>query len=597
MAITEINTVVTPSAQCIDHRSNDAGMLSRSRVPLRVGIWIDTRVQPRWCHKVVADIKNSSFAELVVVMLSRQSEHGLHIVKKDPLLFRAYRWLDDRLFRVSPDAFEEVSIDPLLTGSDPIPLESVDRTATGVISVLDVGRIQKYQLDVVIRFGKGFEVPKTLEVFANSIAKHGIWSLDHAADGPPGFWEVIEGQTTTASLLRILGDESREEKVIYRSHAMTDPRSMKINRSNLYWKSCRFVSRKLKELHERGREALESAGQQPVHDSKLESGNAKAGHPRNCGNSTEFRFQHGRGVPGNGKMGSLLFSFGRRFLAAKTNRLLRWDQWVLAYQIGDDFQPSGVNLSRLQKIIPPRDRFWADPCPVKKDGKYYIFLEELVYQNRRGHLAVMEMSADGVYRAPVKILETGYHLSNPSIFEFQGCYYMLPETSRNKTLELYRCVEFPFRWELLQVMMEDVKAVDATVVEHRNRWWMFVNLADGKVSDNYDELFLFHADTPLGPWHEHKQNPIKSDVRSARPAGRLFCWNGDWYRPAQDCSRRYGHAITINKIVRWDLDEYQEIEVAKILPEWGANLVGTHTFNQEGGLTVVDGLLRRPKIL
>ena len=38
---------------------------------------------------------------------------------------------------------------------------------------------------------------------------------------------------------------------------------------------------------------------------------------------------------------------------------------------------------------------------------------------------------------------------------------------------------------------------------------------------------VFHADSPFGPFTPHRRNPVKSDVRSARPAGKLFTWNGD----------------------------------------------------------------------
>ena len=44
------------------------------------------------------------------------------------------------------------------------------------------------------------------------------------------------------------------------------------------------------------------------------------------------------------------------------------------------------------------------------------------------------------------------------------------------------------------------------------------------------------------------------------------------------------------------MDEYEEVEVSKVLPQWSKNLVGTHTLNHCQGLTVVDGLLRRPKL-
>jgi hypothetical protein len=548
--------------------AGDGKRAEPSKPPLRVGVLIDSWMQPRWCGKVLEQIKASTFANLVWVIRIARNDRSNGDGPKMPWLFRAYRWFDDRLFDVSPDAFQSASVEPLLADCGRMRIDWQEPAKEKSLPDTVIQEIQQQDLDVIIAFGFN-----QLQGRALTMAKHGIWNVNHAGEGPAGFWEVLEGRSTTPSMIRMLGDNGMGDKIIYQSRAMTDPRSMKVNRNNLYWKSCRFVERKLRELHERGPDAL----QQPDLD-------------------TNPSVEIARGVPTNGEMLSLLCSFGRRFVAAKTNRFLRWDQWVLGYQIHAEFRPDSLNLSQVKKIVPPRDRFWADPYPVKKNGKYFIFLEELIYQERRGHLAVMEMNPDGSYQAPVKIVERPYHLSNPSVFQFQGTYYMIPETSRNKTLELYRCVEFPDRWELDTILMENVKAVDATVVEHEGRWWMFTNLADEEVSDNYDELYLFYADSPRGPWQPHPLNPIKSDVRSARPAGRLFRWNGEWYRPAQDCSRRYGYSIVIHKIVRWNTQEYQEVEVSKVLPQWSKNLVGTHTLNHCEGLTVVDGFLRRPKL-
>jgi hypothetical protein len=40
-----------------------------------------------------------------------------------------------------------------------------------------------------------------------------------------------------------------------------------------------------------------------------------------------------------------------------------------------------------------------------------------------------------------------------------------------------------------------------------------------------------------------------SDVRKARPAGRLFHHDNDIYRPSQGCSVGYGHGLVLNKIL------------------------------------------------
>jgi hypothetical protein len=85
---------------------------------------------------------------------------------------------------------------------------------------------------------------------------------------------------------------------------------------------------------------------------------------------------------------------------------------------------------------------------------------------------------------------------------------------------------------------------------------------------------------------------VKSDARSARPAGRIFEWQGSCYRPAQDCSKRYGYATIFHQILSLDEERYEEKEVSRILPHWEKGLLGTHTWNCAGELVVMDGLRR-----
>jgi hypothetical protein len=175
---------------------------------------------------------------------------------------------------------------------------------------------------------------------------------------------------------------------------------------------------------------------------------------------------------------------------------------------------------------------------------------------------------------------------------------MVPETSQNRTVELYLSTSFPFEWKLEKVLLDDIdNAVDATLFEIDDLWWMFVNIGLKEVSANTEELYLFYADSPLGPWTPHRRNPVKSDVRNSRPAGRPFRRNGFLYRPAQDSSKCYGYAITINKIVRLSPNEFAEEEVSKILPEWQKGIIGTHTLSISDELTVVDCLRKRSKFL
>src|SRR5207249_5024391 len=152
-------------------------------------------------------------------------------------------------------------------------------------------------------------------------------------------------------------------------------------------------------------------------------------------------------------------------------------------------------------------------------------------------------------------LETYYHLSYPFVFQWDGDFFMMPETASRRQVELYRCVDFPARWKLERVVLRDLKALDPTPALLLGRWWLFAN-APAYGAGSMDELHLFYSDSPLGPWTPHRDNPIKSDVRSARPAGRIFENHGEFYRPAQDCSTRYGSAVVINRILQLRSEEH-----------------------------------------
>ena len=108
-------------------------------------------------------------------------------------------------------------------------------------------------------------------------------------------------------------------------------------------------------------------------------------------------------------------------------------------------------------------------------------------------------------------------------------------------------------------------------------------------------LYLFYADSPMGPWRPHRLNPVKVDVRSTRPAGRPFRHGGRLYRPAQDGAPVYGSAIVVHEILELTPTSFREVQIARISPEWRPGLSGTHTLNAAGSLTAIDARQRRSR--
>ena len=171
---------------------------------------------------------------------------------------------------------------------------------------------------------------------------------------------------------------------------------------------------------------------------------------------------------------------------------------------------------------------------------------------------------------------------------------MIPETRTNSTIELFRATRFPYDWELEKVLFTDVAAVDPTVYADENGVWLFVNMSCNGGS-THDELFLFYADSPVGDWIPHRQNPIVSDVASARPAGRLFRQDGALIRPSQDNSVRYGFAINFNRVDALTKEEYRETLLDRITPDIFAGGRATHTYSVDGALEMIDGMRLIPR--
>jgi hypothetical protein len=171
---------------------------------------------------------------------------------------------------------------------------------------------------------------------------------------------------------------------------------------------------------------------------------------------------------------------------------------------------------------------------------------------------------------------------------------MVPETEGNRSIELYQCIDFPNHWTLVKTLLSDLPAVDATLLEAYGKWWLFANLREGVKS--WDTLHLFYADHFLSDqWISHPRNPIVRDIRSARPAGRIFWQDGDLIRPSQDCSVRYGYAINFNRISVLSESDYVEHRDGYLEPPARTDILGTHTWNAAGGLAAIDALIRRPK--
>jgi len=448
---------------------------------IKVALVIDELIVSNWKYELIKKVLDEKIAKVcctialpkkfVSAKKTRSKIQNLHIK------------LDKKYYKPSPDAFEEKNL------KDLIP-EQNNWVADGFED-----RLKKENLDFLIWLSD--ETPKKL--FYQNL-KYGILNFVHGNEDERfshfGYDEFMKMKGVFSSALILKKDIADLGKIVYQTWSTMTSLSLSRSRNEHAWKLHSFVPRVLNIFSKEGEKFFSNKPQQ-----------LKKENPSNKKSPNEI---------------SALINLSNHFCRIVYNfirKKLYREQWFLLFK--NENTPS-TSVDDFQKILPPKDRFWADPILVQRENKNYLFLEELLYSNNRGFLSVVEINENGFSGPITPILKKPYHLSYPFIFELEE---------------------------------------------------------------------KFTQD-----WKSHPQNPIISDVRSARPGGSIYIQDGKIIRPSQDCSKKYGYGINLNEIEILTETEYREKRILHITPEnIDKNIRRTHTYAHQNGISIIDGLIQRSK--
>jgi hypothetical protein len=217
--------------------------------------------------------------------------------------------------------------------------------------------------------------------------------------------------------------------------------------------------------------------------------------------------------------------------------------------------------------------FVADPFLFHEGDTWYLFFEALTTRGKIG----MATSPDGWHWTYQRIVfQETYHISYPYVFEIDGSYYMIPETTIAQSVRLYRASAFPYNWSYVTTLVSGRDFSDPVVIFYNQTWYLFV--CEGPSST----LDLFYADALTGPWTEHPMSPVVPyDRGKARPAGRFVQWGGSHLiRLAQKDNVVYGEGVRDFAVDVLTRSEYYEHELPEspILMASGSgwNATGMH---------------------
>jgi hypothetical protein len=275
-------------------------------------------------------------------------------------------------------------------------------------------------------------------------------------------------------------------------------------------------------------------------------------------------------------------------------------RWSIAIYAGDSPLRLAPAPGARIPTIAPEDvtdvpaRFVADPFMVPVDGVWHMFFEVLNNQSNQGEIG-HATSRDGIaWQYQRIVLKEPFHLSYPYVFQWNGDFYMTPETLGANAARLYRATRFPDEWALLKDMLPGEHA-DPSIFIFEGKWWLFTCPKPYQ----HDTLALYSADSPLSDWTEHPASPIISGNKTmARPGGRVLQADSKLLRFAQDCYPTYGRQVRAFEITELTATAYKEREAAAgpVLTQGksGWNVSGMHHVDahrvESGWLACVDGL-------
>lgn len=230
------------------------------------------------------------------------------------------------------------------------------------------------------------------------------------------------------------------------------------------------------------------------------------------------------------------------------------------------------------------DRWFADPFILSYDNENVVLLvEEFPYSTNRGRLAklVVNRRTNSIVSNKL-ILDLETHLSFPAIKRVGEEIYVYPENYQSGQLALYK---YDLQTDTLidRTILCEEKLTDAVETDYFGRNLIFSTC---EPNANGDTIGIYAWDDNMKKYK--LESSVSFNENIARNAGAFFEFNGKIYRPAQECNRTYGHAISIQEVKETMDKKFSFREVNRIFSPSSKLGHGCHTFNVYGDLIAFD---------
>lgn len=507
-------------------------MAADHKYQLRIAILCRGHRFQAWEADCIRQVLQLPFAKAVLLVAEEESSRPKSFAGKAASYpFRRLLWRLHNRFFPGTAIFDEVNLEPELKE---VPLIRCRPETKGKFSQYfsesDIRQIRAAQPDLILRFGFNILRGEIL-----TVAPYGVWSYHHADEqrirgGPAAFWEIYHGHPVTGAILQRLTEKLDAGIVLRKGWFGTVRHSYKANLEQLVHGSSAWMKQVCIDIH-----------------------NNRAAYFNDKPVNTQAPVYK---LPVNWQM--ILFWF--KLLGKKIR--FHWNDLFLA-----EFWQAGIARQPLESLLTgqapaqvewiPQEKkhiYHADPFGFTRDGKETVLFEKYDYRTGKGAIARLENGKESI------VLAGAHHLSYPFVLQQDGDILVIPEAWESGASTV-------FNWKndglVPARQLLDFPAVDVNVIFYRGKWWLFCTHAGDGPNHH---LYVYHAEKAEGPWTAHANNPVKCDVRSARPAGAPFIREGRLFRPAQDCSVHYGRAVVIHEVLELTPDSFREAAVQRLRP-------------------------------
>ena len=212
-----------------------------------------------------------------------------------------------------------------------------------------------------------------------------------------------------------------------------------------------------------------------------------------------------------------------------------------------------------------------------------ILAEEYCYDIRRGRIARVVIDCKTFEEKGFEIiLDLPTHLSFPFIIRQNGKVYLIPENSASGCSTVYEYDDATRKLTPLHHLAEEPFA-DATIFEMEGKSYLCTTMVPDTNSKSV-KIYTFDRENLKVA---ERVATVEFPILCGRNAGEVFAVDGHLYRPAQDCTLRYGHGVILQKITMKD-GKWSFEDVNSFYPNTFKYNHGVHTFNNYKGLIVID---------